>query len=483
MHKLIAIRFLKHKDERAVLLVNHKYFGQTSFAQNMEKYKVFDRVLAVIEPKNFDEKQHEQFVLDHYNTYFNTYNLSFNCISEIYSACDLNNLFTIYCRLNEKPVSFVEMYDGQFEDDSRYDASTEIFKYPRWLGEMSRKYLSLSGDDTKYTKTRYLCVHSRIQYKDKDINIDLLNSFYNLNAPEKERIIQCIEIPDEIQHDNINLILLNSTKWLHLKTGLHSSKHCLLYLLILDYYFYNRNNILIKNHPHKDQEDYFESKVKHKVNYMPAMIPIEFYGLIDQFHVSRVLSIKSTGAAKIAPFVDEEIQLGQSFLHHYPDIHKVFLSLLIGNHFDCEAMFQTIGINSRFVDCLRQYADLMISRLSNPLSNPSYLKYYIINNVSQDFFELCQLKEAVLFFFDEISLWSTLKPHLFLKKHLIAITIKKEALESHIISDMEEESLWILCMNELVRREIQGLHIEYELLYTGIKIVVCENNEWEIKNL
>jgi hypothetical protein len=53
-----------------VLLVNHARFGYTTFAQKLEEHKIFDRVLTILEPKNFDEKQNEPFVCDYYDDYF-----------------------------------------------------------------------------------------------------------------------------------------------------------------------------------------------------------------------------------------------------------------------------------------------------------------------------------------------------------------------------------------------------------------------------
>lgn len=109
-------------------------------------FHLFSRILDVQEPKNFSEKKEECFVLDYYDEYFQNNALSFSNIKEVYTACDLNNLFPVYCVLNKKAVSYIEMYEGQFSDVERYYACTEIFGYPCWWEQLQRKYSSLSGD-------------------------------------------------------------------------------------------------------------------------------------------------------------------------------------------------------------------------------------------------------------------------------------------------------------------------------------------------
>lgn len=479
LSQIIVLRYLRHPHDQSVLLVNHARFGYTTFAQKIEEHKIFDRVLTILEPKNFDEKQNEPFVCDYYDDYFRGNALSFDDIKEIYTACDLNNFFTIYCRINEKPLSFIEMYAGQFKEDSRYDACTEIFHYPSWLEELSRKYRALTGDDTKYTKNRFIWPASDIQYEEKDRKVDFLNAFYALEESVRERLVSCIKMPEGVDAGSINLLLLNSLKWIQHMAGLRSSQYYLPYCLILDYFYRGMENVVIKVHPSDTDTAFFEENQEVGFNCIPAIIPIEFYGLLNHFHIKRVISVSSSGAAKITRFVEQEIRLGVEFLHRYSEIHKTIVSLLIGTHIDPDAEYRTTGLELLFAQQLRTHAVPLFCDINNISSVSSRLTCLIIKNAEKsDLSELIISRKAILFFLDEGSLQYISEIHPFFRKeNMITFTIKKVKRRENTLSDQEDEKIWIICCDAEIRKKMQNYIFEYELPYTGIRIAAGMERE------
>lgn len=475
LSQLITLKYLFHRNDLSILLVNHAVFGQTTFAKNLEKKKIFTRVLTIIEPKNFSAKQGEEFVSDHYDSYFEEMKLSFDNISEIYTVSDLNNLFPIYCRIHKIPITYVEMYPGQFEDESRYNASTEIFKYPGWLGELSLRYHSLTGDNSEYTKKRYLYYGSHIEYKNKDILIDFLNEFYSMDDKIKSSIIECIELPNDTDFSNFSIVLMNSSKWIHHISGIDLPYYYLLYQLIIDYYLSNESNVWIKNHPHSFSDKYYETHIKNKLNILPALVPIEFFGLYDKFHVNISVSINSSSAAKISRFTNSEIRLGNVFFDMYLHIHKINISLLLGRYLGVDSVYETVGIDISFLK-------LIMKNISQSLSNVQFcptsifLKCYIVYNSVFDFSNLSKYDNSLIFFINDDSFIKTVNNNPMLKKNSFRIKISKIALEDNSLSNMNNEYVYLICTNKMIENKIRLFKCEYILKNTGIIIkATCDN--------
>lgn len=480
LYQFVWLRMTKYSKHHVVMLVNHESFAQSTFARNLEKYKVFDRILTVKEPKNFSEKQREKFVLDHYDEYFHKNGLSFAEISEIYTACDLNNLFPVYCILNKRALSYIEMYAGQFEDKSRYKAGTDIFGYPYWLEELSRKYHSLSGDNGEYTIKRYLSINSSCEYVDKDVSIDFIHEFYSLPTSCKNLLIHCMELPENIDFKETNLLLLNSPKWTRAITNLDVSYHYLPYLLILDYYFRDQENIIVKNHPHAGKEDFFENEISQRTRVISALIPIEFYGLLEDFHIRRLISVESSGNTKISEFVEEEIRLGKEYLDLYPYLHKVFLVFSIANRMENSAVYRTIGIRRDFIMKLKHcsFSSQLDSEKMIPVSGMTGERiYYMIRNkneiISNLFLELVELgNDSVAVFLDYEGLLNYIswKQDISQIEYVVPIVIEKKAIYEYILSDTDDEFLFIFCTDCEYRKQIQNMQYEYTLEHTGLHI-------------
>ena len=473
LFQFVLLRCTRYRSHKVVLLVYNDLFCRSPFARELERGKIFDRILEIREPKNFEEKQHELFVTDYYNRYFETHGLSFDDMLEIYVACDLNNLFPVYCTLNNRAVSYIEMYEGQLRDKNRYCFCTTAFGYPSWIETLYRKYHTLSGCDDRYTVKRYLWPGSITEYPEKDIHMDFLREFYALPNQRKKQIADCMALPAEVDFHEVEILLMNSPKWTKSICGLEPPQHYLPYLLVADYYF-DSKNFFIKNHPHANADTYFVGEIAQRANTIPATIPIEFFGLIDNFRIKKLISVASSGNLKISEFVSEEITLSENYLCEYSSIHKCYISLRLAHDTGDSFSTQGIGIRNDFIQKLRS-----CTFGADPISVSGTGRnriYQFVGTMVADTKEhvLPPLfpNDRVTVFLDAKSVTDALEQiqnHTLLQR-LIGIEIRKEAIYDSILSDTQTEYLFLFCTDEAYIRRISGRMYEYTLPHTGLRI-------------
>ncbi len=473
LYQFVLLRFTRYRNHKVVLLVYNDLFCKSPFAHELERRKIFDRILRIREPKNFEEKQHELFVTDYYNRYFAENSLSFGDILGIYVACDLNNLFPVYCTLNNRAVSYIEMYEGQLRDKNRYCLCTTAFGYPSWIEELYRKYHTLSGSDDRYTVKRYLWPGSAPEYPEKDIHVDFLRTFYALSNDIKQLIVDCMELPEEVDFHEVEILLINSPKWTRAISGLETPRHYLPYLLVADYYF-DSKNFFIKNHPHAIADPYFVNEIASRSNTIPATIPIEFYGLIDNFRVKKLISVASSGNLKISEFVTEEITLSEKYLSEYPYIHKCYVSLYLAHDAGDSFSTQGIGISNSFIQKLHR-CTFLADQIPVPKTGGDRI-YQFVGGMTADTKERVLpsifAKDRVTVFLDAESVADTIKR---IQKNrqlqeLIGIEIRKEAIYDCILADIQTEYMFLFCTDEEYTHRIRGRVYDYTLPHTGLRI-------------
>ena len=64
---------------------------------------------------------------------------------------------------------------------------------------------------------------------------------------------------------------------------------------------------------------------------MDSEIPIEFFALIKDFCVNKLISVNSTGNEKIKDFIKQEIKLGVNYLQNWEMIHKAYITFELDN--------------------------------------------------------------------------------------------------------------------------------------------------------
>lgn len=479
LYQFVWLRTVYSFNEKVVLLVNHKYFSSSTFAQNLIKEKVFDRIICIQEPKNFNEKKEETFVRDYYDQFFRDNDLSFFDIKEIYTACDLNNLFPIYCILNSRMLSYIEMYEGQFTDYSRYSASTKMFGYPSWWELLERKYNSLSGDGGKYTRKRLLWPGSVLEYSEKDIHVDFLGLFYSLQNEYKKRIRNCFPYFKNLLLEKSFVFLLNSPRWTASILNLEMQDYYKPYILILDYFFSTSKNLVIKKHPHADASDKIDQIFSDQNCVIPNTLPIEFLGLFDNLKIKKLVSVESSGNTKIGRFVEKEVKLGTKMLEAYPHFHKlVFVQMVMNSVGNIEEVRLDKEI-SCFFEVISKYSlSLPIEKVAFEMYESSH-SIYVFSKQDPVLMDILMTYEnlpnnIICFFLDEACLRYFLckqKRNLnYINKQVVTISIASERSEERTVVNRNIESVFILCKDKKLFEELRYINLEYKLSYSGITV-------------
>ena len=473
LYQFIVLKFKFHLIDDVVIIVYNDAFCESEFAHNLVKKGIFKAVIKAKEPKNFDEYQYEEFISSYYDNFFLNNNLSFSQIKSIYTASDLNNMFPVYCSIHNKPLIYVEMYKGQFADINRYCFCTKIFGYPKWLEKLYRKYSTLSGDNTKMTSKRYLCKGSIIEYSRKDIIIDFLFEFYSLPAKYRELIISCLGSQKRNNHFN-NLLIINSPRWTKLYTKLEAPYHYFPYLLIADYYC--DNDVIIKNHPQAGYDYFFEKEIKPIITNLPSIIPIEFYGLIDNFRIDNFISVESSSYQKVEQFINNSIHLGLDYFKFYVYLHRLFtLKMLVAN-LGGSIDYNQLSFKAGLYKEIKLVNETSFIQISNDNVFDDYIWYIIeksdmqsISNIFQDassnevfvFFDFCSAKEALMI---------TQKNKQCSQIITMEILIKR--LRKKILSDEKKEYLYFLSSDQTITGALSTFFLSYKLKYSGLNISV-----------
>lgn len=476
LFQFVLFRETVFKNIPVTLLVNHKSFTNSDFTRNLLKNSIFDRILMIQEPKNFKERQKEIFIQDYYDEYFTKNNLNFNDIIEVFTACDLNNLFPIYCVLNDISVSYIEMYTGQFMDKTRYEASTKMFGYPSWVEMLSKKYSSLSGDGGPYTKKRYLWKNSVCEYPEKDVRIDYLDAFYSMSSSTKLKVGRCVGL--DLSNKSVDLFLLNGTKWTSAITKLATPYTYLPYFLYIDYILDDQENVVIKNHPHSDNDEFFCNTISSssKANTISSTIPIEFLGLIENFHINRIFSIESSGNKKVSSFVNKNIILGVEFLEFYLYTNRLYVLKTIMKIIGLKTPIKVLGISTSYVNKFFYYSkDLKMEYGKKTNKIASEIECVIVcGGIPTDYSEIIRTinRECLMCYleFESFQQYLIRNPEI---QQFIKVRLKINATDNSCLYRTKfEENLFIVCEDNNCFEILNGLHYSYKLKYSCLEIFV-----------
>lgn len=483
LFQFITLKETLYKKEKVILFVNKPKFTDTKFAKNLIKENIFENIISYSEPLTKFDSEDINSIIKIFDKVFEDNSVNINDIKHTVSACDTQNLFAIYLATKKINVDYIELIPNQLCDNNRYAINRICAGAPLWVEELSIKYDALTGAG-KNTKKRYLYPESKIEFK-KDIHYDFVKEFYNLPREYKDKILKCLEINDKIDFNNFNVLLCNSSGWSCPKTGLQLPYHYIPYLLIADYYFLEKDNVYIKDHPQTPRQ-HFDKNIATHSQTLNAETPIEFFGLLENFHIKKLVSVKSSGNDKIKRFVDEEIKIGDSFLFNFRRLHKTYISYMIQDYLDRKSNLHIFNLSKEFALNLKNIACNKVTENDIRGINPSILKGNIFTLISDYTMEqgpkleiallgadidtkvvFYKLNDYLPFSIDSINLLD----------YLVPITIKKEKLREDTLSDIESETIYFFCKSEEIRNKLKIFTFSKDLKNTGIKVNVLINED------
>ena len=482
LFQFLTLKFKKYNDSSVILLVNKQGYENTQIAQNLINEGVFENIVSFHEPLFIDSKNKEDLlnkIESFYSNILNSNDLSLDQFDDIYISCDMQNYFYYYCHTHKKPSIFIELLPNQFDDKSRYTVSRICANLPMWIEEFTRETKMLSGENSDVIH-RFIYKESKNQ-SNKDIQIDFINEFYNLDICFKDIILRCMNITNLNIFKDCNMLLLNSIGWSQFESKLSLPQHYLPFQLIADYYYDHNNNVIFKDHPQTPCESYNKYVVPHSKT-VNATIPIEFFGLINGFHINKLISVESSGNDKISRFVDKEVKLGRSCLRNFRYIHKLYITLLLNKIICNTEHYHYYGLEKEFIikfaenfnnsEKLKNLQGLDLKILKGNI-------FAIIGKYSNE--HTRDLENALLnadnntkiMFFDFDYKNTISAKNIDLLNYFVPITIHKKKIKDPILSDTYNENcLWFYCKDETTRNMVKNFSFYKDLPNTGIAIFV-----------
>ena len=478
LYQFIVLKKILYPNDNIILLINNINIGNSAFAKGLVDNNIFYKIVAFCEPfTNYKGMIGKDAIISFYDDLFEDNGLTLDCDTKIITACDIQNWFGLYCVFNNIFPDFLEMHDDQFLNIHRYSGNRITSNGPLWVEELSLFYHILDGEHEN-VKVRYLCKNSKIKFEGKDIIIDFIEEFYSLPDDLRSGIVNAMGLKN-IDYSHCNLLLFNSFGWTFARTQQPYPFHYLPYFLLADYYFdHNEGVLLLKDHP-QTECTYFNNIVEKKANVIGSIIPIEFFGLIPNFRINKLLSINSTGNEKISRFVNIQQKVQDNYLSNYKYLHKLFVAQMLETNFEKSINFHIFGINPEFVNTFINNGKINFRYDNLNGLNPAILKwniFAIIGETSEtNIYDIknaiknADLETKIVFLEDDIL--NALSIHdTDIISNIVPIKITKTKISNDTMHDFHQEYIYFFCKSDKTKQIAQKFTVSKDLIHTGISI-------------
>ena len=475
LYQILTFRFLKHRNQKAILLMceGHK---NVTFINNMEG-EIFDKIVLfkVKDRKEYlEENTWEEQVVKDYGSIFAGMGIRISDFSDIYCAHDLCNDFYYYCEHEKVYVNYLEIAPGLLSSKDPYSLLTELGSDP--LHEVfSRKYDTVRGGISSYVKTRYVFRKTL----DKDVETDFYNDLYKIDSKSIALIGKAISINKfDITTDRCSVFLFNSEGWTALRSKVDTYFS---HAIICDIYLNKIGNLIIKDHPNnrgkrnlKEVKSLFES-----VPNLPADIPLELIVLTKRCKFDKVISCASTGNAKIANYVNENVVLGNEPYLYWRCLLKLMISYEVEKILGETYREYFHGISKPLLVNYRKSIVYPFFEGFPKDINTSILKgkiFTIIDKIEAENEKNIENalenadKETVVVF------WNTDESFLFvpynekLLENFVVVKICKTALENNLYPDLTDEFVYFFSKDLEIREKLKQYSYDRDLKYTKCNI-------------
>lgn len=302
------------------------------------------------------------------------------------------------------------------------------------------------------------------------VHFDLVENFKRLNLDSKELILDLFNCPKNVPVASDSTLLLTQ-HFSNLKQ-LSFEDHALIYQILYDYFF-SEKNLIIKPHP---DDIMFYDYLLPGVQIIREKFPSELLPFIfDQFP-HTLSTVSSTGVYLIQDCFEEKLFFDAAF-------EKYFKSL-IRYDYACQ-IFIKLGFHTIYsIDTLSCILHNLQSTTyaANLCISDELCGCYLVDDIGdQESREnlvgrLLQADEDDVFIFlnsnSEYRFYEFAhKDAIF--KHIVPIVIQKEILrEDYRYAEVEEEVIYFYSKSERYKKMVENMNLEKDLNATGIKTMI-----------
>ena len=452
------------------------------------------------------EEATEQKVVEHYNLFFNKYDILLDKNTDIYMMVDDLNSMGIYLG-QKRPLgvtgsfatspehldSYIDMYivsDGANRDfyaglQRKYKTLDRDRKY---VTKVIRTFNEKNLDNGKFRKEVIDAVHS-CEY------FDISAAKESLTNVQKDALQQLFKYEVEKTHTtNFNMLLLSSNISAF---KMATTENEMIYgnQLLVDYFLGNYP-LVIKPHPRADYGKEIWEKSFYNCTYIPGYLPAEYMEGLG-INIDILLSTGSTGSGYASRTAKKKMNFGRSYWFRYQYLHRIYAVLAMSSFIGIKKFcyFEEPIQVGEMVNSLIQNNPLLqifdnvafIDRIDEQGEENTIIIMPLINRLGKDrnAWMMTDIKriiwsnsKTILCFFDmgkdhSGGIWNEGQ----IKDQLLEFEIKKESIGDDISEHAGTERFHVYCPDIDKRYVLKQFHYSYTLKNAGLRICVSAKSE------
>ncbi|MBR3161785.1 MAG: hypothetical protein IKF19_03550 [Bacilli bacterium] len=466
-----------HSNEKNILYLSNWHPEHQMLVTNLKKSKIFYKVQVfkeVVFPSgnkkisNIQINKDIDFIMKSIpKAFINDVNKSNN----IYIAGD-NYGCSIYLVKKRIKYNYIEEACGLLSDEGRLMNIVKKIDYSRY---QIMKKLKLPGNHADILNRFGDLNHQLPGYKnEKDIHFSVDETLKTLSHGEIYKIVkvfsnESFKLPDNkvtllltFHYVNMNLLTMSDQK--------------LLYYYLIDYFYNEGDNLVIKQHPSDVQPDY--PKWFPKALILPRKLPSELLPFLNKNKYNQIITAYSTSIFSFNNYCDNIISFNSKIEKDFKLINKYYFLLMLISKLELKNYnVYCIGVNESIINNikLKYKIDNLNIFFVNNINEISIKdnKAILIGNKDIEFNKNIINNNDLVFSLEPIEYFETHgnnKTSLVLNKELI--NSKKSYEENYL----DNEIILLYCLNNNIILQINNTRISKELSYSNIKIELTSDS-------
>lgn len=470
-HLLSAIvhRIKNHDKNECILILSNWLTKKYPQYEQLEIFFKKVLVLDIARGCDFTTAEYPSGVDEYILSFFETNDLNLDIFSEINMMGAQYNL-GFYLERHGIPFTFWEESSGIITQKSVLENIISELS-----GANKAEYCSKIGffDGTaKCIKQRVFDFEAQYGFFSSKNAIDfcVTREFISLDEGNQTRIRSIfnsdftIDVPDDC-------VLLLTQHFANLKI-LSFDDQILIYQLVMDYFFENRN-VVFKPHP---EDLLYYSQLFENSTVIHQRFPSEFLPVMFSNKPSTIATISSTAINNLRSYFDGNFELGYRFEKDFRAIHRYYVALRLYEVFGKNMCIETVGADEQLL--------LELMNVGGIAENRGGICYIVDDISTQDEYDsgrIIKLVEnlpddsAVVFINSKQDYCFYDIEHKALWSNIVPICINKECIrEDEFHDDVQTEVIYLFSKNERVLEMGRNYVYEKTLKNTGEKISIMQ---------
>lgn len=307
------------------------------------------------------------------------------------------------------------------------------------------------------------------------INFCVVQELSNLDESERIEIINLFADYSPISVRDNSMIILTQ-HFANLRTLLFDEQ-ILIYQIFMDY-FTKGYDVIFKPHP---DDLMFYPLLFPNVQIIHEKFPAEFLSFMFDHKPKALATISSTSSFSLRTVFDNIIEMGVSFESEFKNVHRYFVALKEAEKISADKQVVVFNCDKSLVEMLAKihfpditvldyspencYKNAVIIADSKDENNEEVYTKVDENLADNTFVFLNSNKSFGFYNVEKPQIWDSVVP-IVINKHLISKDFE------FCVSDLDSEVIYVITLNEEVKKMVRNTKFKHELPSTGIELEV-----------